>query len=96
MVWSAAVIGGMSAAVLTLLSSWVGAYYIQQFTHFGATYGSVTGVIVFLVWLSWNVNGVFFGGAVATEMEILAGRRVADQARLVREREVRMVSQRES
>jgi membrane protein len=27
-------------------------------------------VVVFLIWLSWNVNAVFFGGALATEMEI--------------------------
>ena len=36
----------------------------------GATYGSVAAVVVFLIWLSWNVNAIFFGGALATEMEI--------------------------
>ena len=95
-VWRAAVIGGASAAALVMVSSWVGAFYIQQFTHFGATYGSVTGVVVFLVWLSWNVNSVFYGGAVTTEMEILAGRRSADRVRVLRERKASMVSQRES
>ena len=25
---------------------------------------------VFLIWLSWNVNAVFFGGALATEIQI--------------------------
>jgi membrane protein len=26
--------------------------------------------VVLLIWLSWNVNAIFFGGALATEMEI--------------------------
>jgi membrane protein len=25
--------------------------------------------VVFLIWLSWNVNAVFYGGALATEIE---------------------------
>ena len=72
--WRASVAGGVVASALTLLSSWAGAYYVQQIAHFGATYGSISGVVIFLVWLSWNVNAVFYGGAVATEMEILAMR----------------------
>jgi len=36
----------------------------------GATYGSVAAVVVFLIWLSWTVNAVFFGGALATEVEL--------------------------
>ncbi len=28
-------------------------------------------VVVFLIWLSWSVNAVFFGGAFATEIEIV-------------------------
>jgi len=27
-------------------------------------------VVVFLIWLSWNVNAIFFGGALATEVEL--------------------------
>ncbi len=74
-VWAASLAGGFTAAALTLLSSWVGAIYVQEIAHFGATYGSVTAVVVFLIWISWNVNAVFYGAAVATEMEMLAGRR---------------------
>ena len=94
--WRAAVAGGGTAAGLTLMSSWVGAYYVQQIAHYGATYGSVTGVVIFLVWLSWNVNAVFYGGAVATEMEILAARRSAAQLKVLRERQARIASQSES
>ena len=95
-VWTAALAGGATAAALTLASSWFGAYYVQQIAHFSATYGSITGVVVLLIWLSWNVNAVFYGGAVATEMEILAGRRSPAQLKMLRERKARMVSQPES
>ncbi len=72
--WRASAAGGVIASALVLLSSWAGAYYVQQIAHFGATYGSISGVVIFLVWLSWNVNAVFYGGSVATEMEIMARR----------------------
>jgi membrane protein len=41
-----------------------------QIAPLGATYGSVGAVVVLLIWLSWNVNAIFYGGAFATEMEI--------------------------
>jgi membrane protein len=87
--WKASVVGAVIAATLSLLSSWLGAYYVQQVAHFGATYGSVSGVVIFLVWLSWNVNAVFYGAAVVTEMEILARRRTLAQVKVLRERDVR-------
>lgn len=68
--WPASVIGGGSAAVLSMFMSWASAFYVEQVAHLGATYGSVAAVVVFLIWLSWNVNAVFFGGALATEIEI--------------------------
>ena len=41
-------------------------------------------VVVLLIWLSWNVNAIFFGGALATEMEIVlhAGQAPAQIAEL--------------
>ena len=33
-------------------------------------------MVIFLIWLSWNVNALFFGGALATEVEIALQRRV--------------------
>jgi membrane protein len=68
--WRASVLGGMSAAVLCLFASWATAFYVEQIAHLGATYGSIATVVVFLIWLSWNVNAIFFGGALATEVEI--------------------------
>ena len=68
--WRASIAGGVASAVLALVASWLCAIYVEQVAHLGATYGSVGTVVVFLIWLSWNVNALFFGGALATEMEI--------------------------
>ena len=68
--WRAAIGGGIGAALLLALASWACAVYVDQVVELGATYGSVGAVVVFLIWLSWNVNAVFFGGALATEIEI--------------------------
>jgi membrane protein len=68
--WRASILGGVSAAVLCLLASWAMAFYVTQIAYLGATYGSIATVVVFLIWLSWNVNAIFFGGALATEVEV--------------------------
>jgi membrane protein len=75
--WRASLIGGAAATALSLIASWASALYVQQFSHFGATYGSVATVVVMLIWLSWNVNAVFYGGALATEVEIGVERHAA-------------------
>ena len=68
--WRASIGGGVGAAILLALASWACAVYVDQVVELGTTYGSVGAVVVFLIWLSWNVNAVFFGGALATEIEI--------------------------
>jgi len=68
--WRASVLGGASAAALCIFASWGLGFYVEQIAHLGATYGSVATVVIFLIWLSWNVNAIFFGGALATEVEI--------------------------
>ena len=71
MPWRASVSGGVIASALVLLSSWAGAYYVQQIAHLRRhLWLDFGGVVIFLVWLSWNVTAVFYGGAVATEMEL--------------------------
>ena len=69
--WRASIAGGVVATGLSILASWFCAFYVGKIANYGATYGSIGAVVVFLVWLSWNVNAVFFGGAVATEMEMI-------------------------
>lgn len=68
--WRASLIGGLSAAALCVFASWGIAIYVDQIAHLGATYGSIATVVIFLIWLSWTVNALFFGGALATEVEI--------------------------
>jgi membrane protein len=68
--WRASLLGGVTAAILCLFASWATAFYVTQIAHLGATYGSIATVVVFLIWLSWNVNAIFFGGALATEVEL--------------------------
>jgi membrane protein len=67
--WTAAAAGAVAAAGLSLFASWACAFYVQNVVHLSATYGSVGTVVVFLIWLSWTVNAIFFGGALATEVE---------------------------
>ena len=69
--WPAAIVGGLLATVMSGIFSWLCAIYVEQIVHLGATYGSVGAVVVLLIWLSWNVNAVFYGGALATELELV-------------------------
>ncbi len=69
--WGPSIAGGTVATVLSMISSWLCAIYVEQIAELGATYGSVGAVVVLLIWLSWNVNAIFYGGAFATEMEIV-------------------------
>ncbi|MNL54162.1 ribonuclease BN [compost metagenome] len=68
--WMPALLGGLTATIMSLIFSWLCAIYVEQIAQLGATYGSVGAVVVLLIWLSWNVNAIFYGGAFATELEI--------------------------
>ena len=67
----AAAVGSRCARGCTgTFASWLCAVYVDDIVELGATYGSVATVVIFLIWLSWSVNAIFFGGALATEVEI--------------------------
>ncbi|WP_447909846.1 YihY/virulence factor BrkB family protein [Brevundimonas bullata] len=68
--WVPALLGGLTATVMSSIFSWLCAIYVEQIAQLGATYGSVGAVVVLLIWLSWNVNAIFYGGAFATELEL--------------------------
>ncbi|WP_288758471.1 YhjD/YihY/BrkB family envelope integrity protein, partial [uncultured Brevundimonas sp.] len=72
--WLPSLVGGLVATLMSVVASWLCAIYVEQIAPLGATYGSVGAVVVLLIWLSWNVNAIFYGGAFATEMEIAARR----------------------
>jgi membrane protein len=61
--------GGLMAVVLWLAASALFALYVANFSSYNKTYGSLGGVIVFLVWL-WITNIiVLLGAELNSEME---------------------------
>ena len=71
--WRASFGAGVTAAALSLGASALSAVYVSKIAHLGAMYGSVGAVVVLLIWVSWNVNAVFYGGALASEIEEALG-----------------------
>jgi len=61
--------GGMAALVLWLLASLAFALYVANFSSYNATYGSIAGVIVFLVWLWISNLALLFGAELNAELE---------------------------
>jgi membrane protein len=61
--------GSMLATVLWLVASAAFSLYVANFGSYSGTYGSLAGVIVFLVWL-WLTNvAILFGAQFAAELE---------------------------
>jgi membrane protein len=61
--------GGILAVVLWVLASALFAFYVANFSSYNATYGSIAGVIVFLVWL-WITNlAILLGAELNAELE---------------------------
>ena len=61
--------GGIVAVLLWLAASLLFALYVANFASYNATYGSIAGVIVFLVWL-WITNvAILFGAELNAELE---------------------------
>jgi membrane protein len=75
--------GGLMAVVLWIIASAAFALYVSNFSSYNKTYGSLGGVIAFLVWL-WITNIVIlFGAELNAELErrrqIEAGMRPPDK-----------------
>jgi membrane protein len=66
--------GGMLAVLLWLVASAAFALYVANFGHYNKTYGSLGGVIVFLMWL-WLSNVVILLGA-EFNAELARGRQI--------------------
>jgi membrane protein len=61
--------GGMLAVLLWILASAGFAVYVSNFSSYNATYGSLAGVIVFLVWLWISNVAVLLGAEMNAEVE---------------------------
>jgi len=61
--------GGILALVVWVVASALFAFYVASFSSYNATYGSIAGVIVFLVWL-WLTNvAILLGAELNAELE---------------------------
>ncbi len=62
-------VGAAVAIVVWILASALFGFYVANFSSYDKTYGSLAGVIVFLLWL-WITNlALLFGGELDAELE---------------------------
>ena len=61
--------GGVLAVLLWILASVGFAFYVSNFSSYNATYGSLAGIIVFLIWLWISNIAVLLGAEMNAEIE---------------------------
>jgi membrane protein len=61
--------GGLVAVVIWIVASLAFAFYVANFSSYNKTYGSLGGIIVFLVWLWISNVAVLFGAELNAELE---------------------------
>jgi membrane protein len=74
--------GGFIAVVLWLVASGAFALYIANFGHYNRIYGSLAGIIIFLIWMWISNVAILFGAEFNAELErgrAVAGGHPADQ-----------------
>lgn len=79
--------GAIVAVVLWLFVSTGFRIYLHYFDHYGAMYGSLGAVIVLMLWFYLTGAAILIGGEVNAEMESMAARQGAPDARLPGEKE---------
>jgi membrane protein len=61
--------GGLVAVVLWLVASGLFALYVANFAHYNKTYGTLGGIIIFLVWMWLSNVAILFGAEFNAELE---------------------------
>jgi membrane protein len=61
--------GGVLAVLLWIVASIAFAFYVSNFSSYNATYGSLAGVIIFLIWLWISNVAVLLGAEMNAELE---------------------------
>jgi membrane protein len=62
--------GGILAVILWIVASAAFAFYVANFGSYNETYGTLGGVIVFLVWLWISNIAVLLGAELNAELEL--------------------------
>jgi membrane protein len=61
--------GGFIAVVLWLAASGLFALYVANFSHYNKIYGSLAGVIIFLIWMWISNVAILLGAEFNAELE---------------------------
>lgn len=61
--------GSIIASLLWLIGSWAFSVFIQNFTSYANTYGSLAAVIILILWLNLSAYIVLLGGEINAELE---------------------------
>jgi membrane protein len=61
--------GGLVAVLVWIIASLAFGFYVANFSHYNKTYGSLGGIIAFLVWLWISNIAVLFGAELNAELE---------------------------
>ena len=67
--WRWVFCGGFAAALLWMVGSLGFSWYVNNFTHFGVTYGSLGAMIGFMLWMWVSVMVVLIGAEFNAEIE---------------------------
>ncbi|MCA1680036.1 MAG: YihY/virulence factor BrkB family protein [Actinobacteria bacterium] len=74
--------GGIVALIIWIVASLLFALYVAKFASYNKTYGSLGGVVVFLVWL-WITNvAILFGAEFNAELQRSQQREAGEKAPL--------------
>jgi membrane protein len=65
--------GGMFAVLLWIIASAAFAFYLANFGNYNKTYGTLAGVIAFLVWLGISNIAILMGAQLERGRAIAAG-----------------------
>jgi membrane protein len=61
--------GAVTATIIWMVAAVVGSWFVQQVPQFHAAYGSLSAVIVLMLWMVVSAYAVLFGGAVTATLD---------------------------